>query len=85
MYKGIPITAVIPTHSILLPDSIHVSCGSLFCFLRPSEFNRGHLPDHGYGIVHWSLMGCPSPRAHQYPVVFQQAGGPNVDNSTSRD
>lgn len=68
MFKGIPIT-VTPAHSILLPDpiyipppynslySIHVSCGSLSCVLRPSEFNQGHLPDHGFGIVHWSLMG----------------------------
>lgn len=57
MYKGIPIPTVIPTHSILLPDPIHVSCGSWSCFLRPSECNWGHLPDHGYGIVHRSLMG----------------------------
>lgn len=36
----------------------------------------------------WELnesQWLPLPRAHQYPIVFQQAGGQNVDNSTSRD
>lgn len=28
-------------------------------FLRSTEFNQYHTCDHGFEILHWSLVGCP--------------------------
>lgn len=70
MFKGIPIT-VTPAHSILLPDPIYI----------PPPYNSLSSIHVSYGC----LLCLPLPRAHQYPIVLQQAGGQNVDNSTSHD